>query len=273
MLLMALGLMAVPVTAVGVAYACTALAVAETNVRTATVGDTVTVTGKFFAPHDPSDIRTSPAIVRMDRVDGPALAQASPNGDGTFSVNITVPATDAGEHVVIITQTGISGAPAYGSPARTVLRVTPAPAAAQAAAAAPAPAVAAPLATPLPAAATSPTPARPGRRIGRLSATVTPREMRAPFSFSTRGTLSLPSAITKSVGCSGRVSVQVKRGDVTISTRRVTLSRNCTYSSRVTFANSRRFGSTKRLKFTARFLGNARVLPTAATPRYSRIRR
>lgn len=162
-LLMALGLMAVPVTAVGVAYACTALAVTDINVKTATVGDTVTVTGKFFAPHDSSDIRTSPAIIRMDRVDGPALAEASPNGAGTFSVNITVPASDAGEHVVIVTQTGINGAPAYGTPARTVLMVTPAPAAAQAAAAAPAPApalaVAAPLATPFPAAETSPTPA------------------------------------------------------------------------------------------------------------------
>ena len=115
----------------------------------------------------------------------------------------------------------------------------------------------------------------PTRRSGRLSATVTPaRELRAPFSFRTRGTLTLPSAITKLVGCIGRVSVQVKRGNVTISTRRVTLSKSCTYSSRVTFANSRRFGRTiKRLKFTARFLGNARVLPTAATPRYSRIRR
>jgi len=180
MLLMALGLMAVPVTAVGVAYACTALAVAETNVRTAAVGDTVTVTGKFFAPHDPADIRTAPAIVRMDRVDGPALAQASPTSNsagGTFSVNITVPATDAGEHVVIVTQAGINGAPAYGTPARTVLRVTPAPAAAQAAAGAPAPApapapaVAAPLATPFPAAGTSPTPARtrPRTRSQRIA--------------------------------------------------------------------------------------------------------
>ena len=218
MLLMALGLMAVPVTAVGVAYACTALAVAETNVRTAAVGDTVTVSGKFFAPHDPSDIRTSPAIIRMDRIDGPALAQASPGSNsagGTFSVDITVPATDAGEHVVIVTQAGINGAPAYGTPARTVLRVTPAPApaAAQAAAAAPAPApapaVAAPLATPFPAAGTSPTPARTGpTRAQRIAACK--RRFRVSSAKTQRGRRRIASRRTSCI----RTAIRTRTGSI-----------------------------------------------------------
>ena len=126
--------------------------------------------------------------------------------------------------------------------------------------------------------ATPPPPPPPAaaivRRKGRLSAKVTPaRDTRAPYRFRTTGTLTLPSGISKSLGCSGRVSVQVKRGKATISTRRVTLTRRCTFSSRVSFANRRRFGKATRLKFTARFLGNARVLPVTATPRYGAIRR
>jgi hypothetical protein len=123
-----LGLLAVPVCAVGIAYGCTALATVSTSSPSAVAGSSVTVAGKFFAPHDPADIRTSPALVRMDTVDGPALATASPNSAGTFSVAITVPSTTAaGDHVLIVTQNGINGAPAFGTPARTVLTVDPAP--------------------------------------------------------------------------------------------------------------------------------------------------
>jgi hypothetical protein len=68
--------------------------------------------------------------------------------------------------------------------------------------------------------------------------------------------------------------VQVKRGGTTISTRRVSLRKDCTYRSTVSFATSKRFGRTiKRLKFTARFLGNTRVAPATATSRYVRVRR
>lgn len=123
-----LGLLAVPVCAAGIAYGCTALATVSTSSPSAMAGSSVSVAGKFFAPHDPSDIRTSPALIRMDTVDGPALATASPNSAGTFSVAITVPSTTpAGDHVLIVTQNGINGAPAFGTPARTVLTVDPAP--------------------------------------------------------------------------------------------------------------------------------------------------
>ena len=131
LLLMALGLLAVPVSAAGVAYACTALATTSVSRSAAVVGDTVTVSGKGFAPHDAADIRTSQAEVHMDSATGPVLAKASPssnNTGGTFSVDITVPNVDAGEHVLVVTQNGINGTPAYGTPARTVLMVQPKPA-------------------------------------------------------------------------------------------------------------------------------------------------
>ena len=114
----------------------------------------------------------------------------------------------------------------------------------------------------------------PTRRPGRLSARVTPAaDRRKPFRFRISGRLTLPSGITRSVGCTGRVSVQIKRGSVTLSTRRVTLGKDCTYSVRVLFNNTRRFARAKRLKFTARFGGNTRVSPTPASARFARVRR
>jgi hypothetical protein len=125
-----LGLLAVPVAMAGVAYACTALATVSTSSASALMGSAVTVTGKGFAPHDPSDIRTAPAIVHLDSVTGPVLAQASPssnNTGGTFAVDISVPSVAAGDHVLVVTQNGVDGAPAYGTPARTVLSIVAPP--------------------------------------------------------------------------------------------------------------------------------------------------
>ena len=114
----------------------------------------------------------------------------------------------------------------------------------------------------------------PARRRGKLSARVTPTaDQRGPFRFRISGRLTLPTGITRSVGCKGRVSVQIKRGSATLSTRRVTLAKDCSYSARVVFANARRFARAKRLKFTVRFLGNTRVSLTTATARYARVRR
>ena len=125
---MTLGVLAVPVCAVAVAYGCTALATVSTSNPSAVAGSSVAVAGKFFAPHDPADIRTSPALIHLDTVDAPAIASASPDAAGTFSVPITVPATiAAGDHVLIVTQNGSDGAPAFGTPARTILTVDPAP--------------------------------------------------------------------------------------------------------------------------------------------------
>ncbi|MDQ3632360.1 MAG: VCBS repeat-containing protein [Actinomycetota bacterium] len=111
------------------------------------------------------------------------------------------------------------------------------------------------------------------RRKGTLSARVTAADLRAPFRFRTTGRLALPSRIARSVGCTGRVSVQIKRGSATISTRRVSLRKDCTFSSQVSFINARRFARVERLKFIARFLGNKLVSPATAPTRLARVRR
>ncbi len=160
-LLLGMGLLAVPLAAVGLAHACTGLATVNSNPGSGAPGDTVTVSGKGFVPHDPGDARTSPAEIRLDSQSGPVLASASPAGGsagGSFSTQITVPQVSPGDHVLIVTQNGTSGTPAYGTPARQVFTVTAPPAPAPA----PAPAAAVPVAGPAatqastPAAASSP---------------------------------------------------------------------------------------------------------------------
>jgi len=137
----------------------------------------------------------------------------------------------------------------------------------------PTPITTTPTPVPTPASVQLPTPKPlPAARKGKLSARVTAADLRAPFRFITKGRLTLPIGVPKA-NCTGKVSVQVKRGSTTISTRRVFLRKDCTYSVQVSFADARRFAGVKKLKFTARFLGNARVLPTAAAPRFGRVRR
>ena len=112
------------------------------------------------------------------------------------------------------------------------------------------------------------------RRRGRLSATLRPaRDLRAPFVFRVSGRLTLPAGVPRSAGCRGRVTVRVRRGRSTISTRRVSLTRTCTYRVRIAFADRKRLRTAKRLRFTVRFAGNARVLPVNARSRYGRVRR
>ena len=98
-------------------------------------------------------------------------------------------------------------------------------------------------------------------------------DLRAPFAFRLRGRLKLPSGITTGAGCSGRVSLKVKRGLTVIAKREMSLADDCTYSWRVSFANRRRFRLSTQLRFSARFLGNSLVLPVSATVRSGHVRR
>ena len=132
-----------------------------------------------------------------------------------------------------------------------------------------------PTAPPPPPAVVPPPPPPPpaaARGRGRLTVRVSPSgDRRAPYRFTTSGRLTLPRGVTAAAGCRGQVSVQVKRGGTTISTRRVFLRRNCTFSSAVTFRTRARFASSRSLRFTVRFLGNARIAPATAAARFVRV--
>lgn len=106
-----------------------------------------------------------------------------------------------------------------------------------------------------------------------LTARTTPSHDRdLPFRFRTTGRLLLPAGVPASSACIGTVSVQIKRGSNTISTRRAEVRSDCRYSSSVTFDDRERLGrGSKRLKVTVRFLGNPRLNRVTGTPRYVRI--
>ena len=107
-----------------------------------------------------------------------------------------------------------------------------------------------------------------------ITGAVTPaRDRRAPFRFRTAGRLRLPAGVTPALGCAeGQVSIQVKAGAKTISTRRANLSRTCTFSSTVTFRDRRRFTRNGRLRFTLRFTGNEVLTRSVAVARNVRTR-
>jgi hypothetical protein len=74
-----------------------------------------------------------------------------------------------------------------------------------------------------------------------LTAATSPkRDGKAPYTFTTKGKLALPSGVAPAAGCKGTVDVSFKAGTKTVSSRRVTLKPDCTYSSKVTFKLPRR---------------------------------
>jgi hypothetical protein len=109
----------------------------------------------------------------------------------------------------------------------------------------------------------------------RFSLSLSPsRDLTRPHRFRATGRVSLPPSVTAAQGCrDGVVSVQVKAGTRTISTRRVNIRRNCTFSSTVSFRDRSRFGRATRLKFTARFTGNKVLSRSSAASRFGRVRR
>ena len=115
--------------------------------------------------------------------------------------------------------------------------------------------------------------------VGRFAARsvtskLTPsRDTRSPYRFTMTGKVNLPATVTAAQACkAGVVSVQVKAGTRTISTRRVTISKACTYRSTVVFRDRSRFRSATALKFTARFAGNTVLERRSAPVRTARIR-
>ena len=104
--------------------------------------------------------------------------------------------------------------------------------------------------------------------IGKVTPT---RDRFAPFEYRTTGRIRLPRGVTRAQGCKGRVSIQVKRGSKTISSRRVALGKKCGFSSRVVFYDRRRVGN-GTLRFVVRFLGNSVLIPRSGLTLRARTR-
>jgi len=114
-----------------------------------------------------------------------------------------------------------------------------------------------------------PAPAAAGGRTG-LRVRVTQHR---PYRFTTTGTVVPPGSVSRGAACRGVVTVQVKAGRNTISTRRAAVNSSCRFRSRVSFAGRHRFGRHTRLRFLVRFAGNAVLPRRAAAPVAVRLRR
>lgn len=120
-----------------------------------------------------------------------------------------------------------------------------------------------PTASPTPSPTPTPTPA-PRVAARSFDVFVTPRRRAGALRITTTGRLGRPAGVTAEQGCRGRVSVQVKAGRRTVSTRRVAVTRRCDFRARVTFRDPRRFGGARSLRVFVRFLGGERLRPVRA---------
>jgi hypothetical protein len=76
-----------------------------------------------------------------------------------------------------------------------------------------------------------------------------------------RGTLELPTGVTKAQGCRGTVTVTIKRAGQSFANQQVKVSKACTITRSVTAARSK-----QRFTVSARY-GGTSVLKTASSSR------
>jgi hypothetical protein len=88
------------------------------------------------------------------------------------------------------------------------------------------------------------------------------RARHAPRTFTTSGTIVLPSLIAPNDGCAGIIAVRIKRGRHTVALREVAVSSLCTFQASVTFHSHH--PPSKRLRVFVRFRGNSVLLPASA---------
>lgn len=98
-----------------------------------------------------------------------------------------------------------------------------------------------------------------------VTARASSRRRGSRLTVTTSGRLTLPTGLRPSQGCDfGVVTITVKAGTRTISTRYVEIRRDCTFRSSTVFRGRSRFRRARRLDVTARFNGNAFLLRRAA---------
>src|SRR3954468_6907895 len=114
--------------------------------------------------------------------------------------------------------------------------------------------------------------AAPRRRAGVRVRLRPRRDRRAPFRFTTTGTIVPPPGTSRGAACKGHVTIQIKAGRRTISTREARVHPSCSFRSRTRFAGRRRFRGRRTLRLLVRFTGNAVAAPSSARSQPIRVR-
>jgi hypothetical protein len=134
LLVVGLGLLAAPVVAASIAYACTALATLSLNPSQGDPGATSNGVGRGFSATG------EPVVVRLGGANGQALWSGRPDAGGSANISFQIPGNlTAGSYTIMATQNNLDGQPVPGSPARAELTVTGRPIVAPAPTAAAAP--------------------------------------------------------------------------------------------------------------------------------------
>ncbi len=118
-LIVGLGILAAPVVAASIAYACTALATLSLNPGQGDPGTTVNGVGRGFSSVG------EPVVVRLGGSNGQVLWSGRPDANGSANVSFQIPGSlTAGSYVIMATQNNADGQPIPGSPARSEFTVT-----------------------------------------------------------------------------------------------------------------------------------------------------
>jgi Ca2+-binding RTX toxin-like protein len=111
----------------------------------------------------------------------------------------------------------------------------------------------------------------PRFKPAKVSSKTTPgRDTKAPFTFKTTGSVTLPPGVTAALGCNGVASVIFKAGGKTISSRNANVSKTCKFSRKVTFRIPRRLHP-KTLKVEVKFRGNAVLTARSASSKHVKV--
>jgi Calx-beta domain-containing protein len=95
------------------------------------------------------------------------------------------------------------------------------------------------------------------------------RDRKAPFRYTAKGGIVLPSGIAVADGCFGNVQVSYQSGGKTIASDLAGVDGNCRFRLTTVFDNARKIKKGK-LVVTARFRGNRLLLPASAPSRKAR---
>jgi len=109
----------VPLAVVATAFACANLATLKLDHATVAAGSDVTAYGRNFN----SNAAASTVTLRFNSRSGRVLWEGRPGSNGKLTANFAAPAAQAGQYVILATQTGVDGRPAAGTPGRAPLKI------------------------------------------------------------------------------------------------------------------------------------------------------
>lgn len=110
---------AIPLAVVATAFACANLTTLKLDRGAVAPGSDVTAYGRNFN----SNPNASTVTLRFNGRNGRVLWEGRPASNGKLTGTFKAPNVQAGQYVIVATQTGVDGRPAAGTPGRAPIRI------------------------------------------------------------------------------------------------------------------------------------------------------